>query len=318
MSLAALKKRRLANPDLPTPQKQKTSHSSSSTMDGEDESPKSSFSSQGRRDSHSQSQLSVYNMDSDQRQKYFKKLFANKVEPLALIEPPDEMTIYPEFKGEILDAYLHWTTFSVKIWTNYDTAANKFYIDEQRTNTCGKIIFSPQEREYLHNFDPKGKLQIRRLRFEIGTPFTDLAYVKIQAVMPLEPERRLEIETKLLDADSSHPAAEDFVKKVCLRLDNMDLTTDGEQYGFKMDDLEEIARHFYRQPTETMLEKLSWSSNTGVWMDVHHGKQENEGFIDFDAMEKGCSVGCDGCQGHRTRTWWTGGYSGYLTSSRHW
>jgi hypothetical protein len=50
-----------------------------------------------------------------QRQEHYKKLFSRLVEPLNIIDTPEECQTYPQFATEIFHAYLYHTTFTVKV-----------------------------------------------------------------------------------------------------------------------------------------------------------------------------------------------------------
>ena len=209
--------------------------------------------------------INLYDMTPDQRETYYKLLFSKKVEPLAYIAVPDECEEYPEFESEIITAYLTWTTFSVKVWTNYDAAAQRFYIDG-RINDCGKLLFKPGERERLNQADPNARLQVTRVRFEIGTPFTPLCNIKLIAAPVRENGEVVgaEIRAKMGDSDAAHLTAVNFVTNRCNQLDSTDLA--GGNAGFLVSDLEEVAGHFRREPTQAHVSKMRYSSDPSPWM----------------------------------------------------
>ena len=54
---------------------------------------------------------------------YLKRAFHKKIQPIQSIEKPLLTNTYPEFGGDILDAYLRNTTFTVKVWVSVANTA---------------------------------------------------------------------------------------------------------------------------------------------------------------------------------------------------
>jgi hypothetical protein len=105
------KKRKLTTVSLPSPQRRKTANaltmgaSSDTIMTGDD--------------AHREAQVNLIHLPAAQRQQFYKQVFSKRVEPLTHISEPDECNEWPDLRDEILEAYLRYTTFSVKVWANY-------------------------------------------------------------------------------------------------------------------------------------------------------------------------------------------------------
>jgi hypothetical protein len=104
------KKRKLTTASLPSPQRRKTANvltmgaSSDTIMTGDD--------------AHREAQVNLIHLPPAQRQQFYKEVFSKRVEPLTHISEPDECNEWPDLRDEILEAYLRYTTFSVKVWAN--------------------------------------------------------------------------------------------------------------------------------------------------------------------------------------------------------
>lgn len=253
-------------------------------------------------------EVNLAHLEPVQRAQFLKQYFRKRVEPLAYIDAPDECTVWPGFNDEIIEAYLRYTTFTVKVWTNYDAATKKFYLDD-RQQDCGKIILYPSERRRLEQVDPDGTLQFNRIRLDIGTAFTNLCEVKLSA-LPSKLGGSTDISLRGGRTDTDHPRVVDFVQNTCNHFNDSDFTTTNDQHGFILADIEQIAAWFCRKPTQAQIGKLSWSPNAGPF--ITHDS-ENPAWVDFEDMGKECSIGCKGCSGSKYYRYNLGGFT-----SRYW
>lgn len=109
------------------------------------------------------------------RRKQLANLFANKTVELKDFAPPPECAQYPEHANEILDAYLEQTTFTVKIWTNFD-AAEEVFFEGARAAGCGDLQLPKKKLEWLLGLD-RDRYDLDHVRLDIGTPFRTLAKI---------------------------------------------------------------------------------------------------------------------------------------------
>lgn len=65
--------------------------------------------------------------------------FNKNVERLEDIDRPDICNDYVESAHDIIAAYLKYTTFTAKVWVNYDTSWKKFFVDK-RIEDCGRLV----------------------------------------------------------------------------------------------------------------------------------------------------------------------------------
>lgn len=109
------------------------------------------------------------------RYELFCNMFANQVVELKDFTEPKECAQYPEHANEILGAYLSQTTFTVKIWTNFD-AAEQVFFEGARAADCGKLQVPQKKLEWLLGLD-KDDYDLDHIRLDIGTPFRTLANI---------------------------------------------------------------------------------------------------------------------------------------------
>ena len=305
MRHSALKKRKLTIATPLRPQRRNRKHSMDTIMATQFDNNESTSTS-----APPQEEPSLYHLSPQQRQQFYRHFFGRNVEPLTIITEPQECQQWPELSDEIIEAYLHYTTFTIKVWTNYDAAAKKFYIDEQRTQDCGKLVLKPSQEERLARADPGGDLSLSRIHLEIGTPFKTLCTVKLQAVRS-EVEHGFDIRAKMGYFDTDHPRVVDYVTNICNQLDTYDLIAG--QSGFLLVDLRDIAGMFCRKPDRAALVKLQRTPNVGPFMDFFNEDSDNPGFLDLKALDKGCKSGCQACDANQGSRYWGGGG---LTTSR--
>lgn len=292
MSLPALKKRKINDTSLPQSQERTTSpiNTGMATTYSSDSGYRSLS------QSPSDSTTSLIHLPPAQRQQAYKEIFIKRVERLSHISEPDECAKYPELHNEILDNYLRFTTFTVDVWTNYDAAAQKFYIDK-RLEDCGKLNLKPSEIRHLEGKDPNRDIEIYRIIFEIRTSFTRLADVRILA-KPSKRDGVTDITLKVARTNSDHPVALEFINDICAEFNENGVTAADDQRGLVIADLENLAGMFRRAPTDAEMYRMSRNINQGPWMDFNDRKQDNPGWTDIEVYGKGCPYGCEGCDGN--------------------
>ena len=245
----------------------------------------------------------LVDMDYEGRQQFYKDLFSRNVEPLAHIAPPDECSLHPQFKDEILAAYFRYTTFTVKVWVNYDTATKKFYID-RRAQDCGKVRLTKKDIAHLEKLDQTNELlELSRIRLEIGTPFSDFCKVTLRA-SPSKLDVGYDVTLRIAWFDQDDPELIDFIQDMYVECDGELLPYD--QKGFQMQDVEELASRCLRKPTADELCQKRFSSDLddSLWMDIANDEEENPGWVDFDALGKSCRMLCGSCRPFKPRSFW--------------
>lgn len=231
------------------------------------------------------------------REQHFKRHFIKKVEPLSHLSRPDLCAIFPTFEAEIIEAYLLYTTFTVKVWANYDASAKKFHID-RRFDDCGKSIITPKKLNDLREMDPD-TLEFGRVCFEVGTPFTTLRSVKLR-VCPSKLKVGGAVRTSLSYPigmeHTDHEEFFDFVEHVCKAIEAESLLYG--QRGLQVDDIVRFAEMFRRWPTQrdiVIIQRQSSWYYDGPWIGVH----SDDEYIDNRTEPKAglliCRFGCDGC-----------------------
>ena len=232
----------------------------------------------------------LLNMDVEQRKEVWKRTFSRFAEPLSCLAGPDECNTYPQYQPEIIAAYLQYTTFTVEIWANYDSATKKFYID-QRVNDCG--LLKQSLKDHIMELDPNEELELRRVRLEIGSPFASLCTISIR-VVPSKLDVGATLQARILHVDPENPRLTKFVEGVCAEIDGIALPYD--QFGMRLVDIEHIASMFRRYPTHDEARVKKWNTNMGPWMDFTDESEKNTGCVDFEALGKGCGRCRGGCR----------------------
>ena len=208
--------------------------------------------------SGSQTPVDLAAMNTEQRQNMYKRWFS-KVAELKTINRPRQCEDYPAFSKEISEAYMRHTTFTVKIWTNYDAAANEFYSkgpgnESNRYDTCGKLVLTPDAERHVYAVVPRIG-EFARVRFQVGTPFRTMCEVGIT----IEGSRRdvgLDVTVCCKDMTrGEHPFLMDYIRGVCDRTMPGYPCYGGD--GLVLRDLMEIALLFRGQMAEDSLDQDS-------------------------------------------------------------
>lgn len=214
---------------------------------------------------------------------------ALQVELLHHIEIPQECEDYPALAEEIMDAYLHYTKFSVKVWINYDTASRRFYID-QRAKDCGNLVLQPKEEESLARFfnTQTGQLQFDRVRFEVGTPFKTLCYLDLR-VVPSQLNVGGVITTKavLWSITEEDIHFIDYIAHVRERIENVALE---DSDGLQLSDIRNVATLMCRPPTNSEILDKKRGEKDSPWMGLYSSREWNLGYLDFALLGKTCNI----------------------------
>lgn len=112
---------------------------------------------------------------------FAQHLFEDQPIPLSTLRYPPISRNFPDIKDELLDLYIKLNTFSVKVWSNYDSYWKHFFFDEPRLNDCGRIVLTPNERMRLEVLD-SGRvcLELPKVELEIGTAFRTLGVLYLK------------------------------------------------------------------------------------------------------------------------------------------
>ncbi|EME42720.1 hypothetical protein DOTSEDRAFT_36529 [Dothistroma septosporum NZE10] len=185
-------------------------------------------------------QINLRDIDQLAREELYRHLFGGTTIPLENFDISDACREYPELAVEIISAYIQHTTFSVKVWANYDSFTKKLYRQPSRLATCGRLQLHDRRREYLDN--TVTGLQFSKLQLLIGNPFRTLATVSLEAV-----DRKLEVGGNMLDdVHGPHGMLKWVVEEA---LDN--IKQDGilrGYWGLTLQDLDLIAKEFVYLP----------------------------------------------------------------------
>lgn len=156
--------------------------------------------------------------------------------------PPAECKQYIAQRKDILYAYLDHTTFTVKIWTNFDAAEEVFY-DGARAVDCGKLQIPKEKLKHFLSLDGE-EANFRKIQLEVGTPFRTLANFWL-SLRHLDGEDSLNIRGKMVEQHRPRELAplRDFLASVVRRIDNA-----GIDRNLTMEDLVGIAALFRRDP----------------------------------------------------------------------
>ena len=232
-------------------------------------------------------------MTAEEREAVYKQIFCKTAEILEHLELPAQCEAYPEFADEIYAAYLRYTTFIVKVWVNYDAASGKFYYDK-RHEDCAKLVLGPKGRKKL-KLMKSDNLELSRVRLEVGNPFNNFFSVTLKAA-PSDVGIDRGIEVRIADRGGlNHLLLLRFIRYVGGEVKDRSLPYD--QKGMRLHDIEDVAAMFRRCPTREEMQQKRHYYHVSPWMDLNGDDEENDGWVDFKALGKGCTNGCDGCDG---------------------
>jgi hypothetical protein len=110
------------------------------------------------------------------RLELFTGIFAGQKVELKNLATPPQCAQYPAQAEDIRAAYLDYTTFTVKVWTNFDPVQGVFF-EGARAADCGKLQIPKARLEALLKLDTD-VFNFPNIRLEIGTPFRSLAIIR--------------------------------------------------------------------------------------------------------------------------------------------
>lgn len=112
----------------------------------------------------------------------YEALYAGKEVQLKDVAYPAEAYERPDLQEQIMAAYLKHTTFTVKVWANFDAAEEKFFDKGQRLQDCGSLRLPADSANMLKS----SEVTFHHIRFDIGTAFRTL--VKLNLDLQYEDE----------------------------------------------------------------------------------------------------------------------------------
>ena len=211
-------------------------------------------------------------MSPTEREAFYKQHFGNKVEPLKCLQSPELVHEFPKFGAEIIAAYLQHTIFTVKVWINYDAAADRFYFDN-RAQDCGKLRLS--ERHI--NFDTKVQ-EFGKIRFEIGTPFTEILTATIFAAPSLAEEGVQITASKMKGLSTSTPVFREGWQGIAHKI-KTEFRATGKA-GLNFDDITELGKLFIVLPGPEEYTDAGWLRDARFWMNIERECERNGGHVD--------------------------------------
>lgn len=175
------------------------------------------------------------------RLEQFERLFAGQTVELKNFARPPQCVQHPEQAEDIFGAYLDQSTFTVKIWVNFD-AAEEVFFEGARAAGCGKLQIPKAKLDHLLRLDTK-EINFCRVRLDIGTPFRTLAKISLR-VYDKDGKAALKVKGEMLE---QRPPCDlddlrDFLVECGRRIESQ-----GIDQNLDMEDLIGIARLFHRQ-----------------------------------------------------------------------
>lgn len=188
--------------------------------------------------------LDLTQLSPQERQEYYKSHFGSVVMELKDADYPPDCYVYPILAEEIWSAYLQHVTFTVTIWTNYDSSFRRFFLDQRRIQDCGKPYLSPKQGKRLEKL--LGDRQLGSVRLLVGTAFRTLCELSFLAFY----DERAGYYTLEGNGNMVHDDAEEH-RSLVYRLKGTyqsimedGLTGDRTRTGLTLEDLHEIAKDF--------------------------------------------------------------------------
>lgn len=184
----------------------------------------------------------------EERQEHYEANFGCLVMELKDAEYPPEYYTYPDLAEEIWNAYLHYVTFTVTIWTNYDSSFRSFFLNARRIQDCGKPNLTPKQGKRLQKLI--GDRQLGYVRLLIGTAFRSLYYLDLFARYSEKADSySLHGRGNLLYNDyGQHDSLFERVKQTFHAILEDGLTGDRTRTGLYLEDLHLIAKDFVYEP----------------------------------------------------------------------
>jgi hypothetical protein len=171
-------------------------------------------------------------------------------------------------------------------YVNYDALTKRFYNqDDQRYQDAGRINLPPPKKRMCKEADKK-QLKFRKVRYELGTPFTNVCTVDVSVVDAGDGTARKKLNVK---GGSCHVQAhQDFVNWILEVFEQIrELNPAEEADALTFQDLETLAGMFKRE--QTMVERRDYIRypNDSEWTDVSNDQEGNP----YESVIKGLSQG---------------------------
>ncbi|KXT17810.1 hypothetical protein AC579_5342 [Pseudocercospora musae] len=209
-------------------------------------------------------------LSPNRREKHYRRAFENLVIQLKHLRPPAPCQQYPSMAEEIFEGYLRHATFVARVWINYDSVSQKFFLDPDRLAGCGKVRLGREKRRYLESVGDG--LEFSSIRFEIGSPFRVLARINVDVIYQdtddfdgesiRGPIEQVDMGASLLDPvtgrtmRSNDGLLKRWVMIVRDRLLSMQLDERQGRHGWRLQDLDRVAKDLvYNAHTQEQVDK---------------------------------------------------------------
>lgn len=193
----------------------------------------------------SSEQFEPWAMSDEKRLEAYADAFADYVEPLEILDECAYCEKYPDYREEIQTAYLQHTTFTAKIWVNYDAVDGEFH-DGRRSDDCGKLYLSTSDRKHLDSPNLE-RCEMQKVRLLITTPFRDLCQIDLHMVNT-DTGRGIQAQGNMLPAGKGHGSLINFLKRCLDDIEHIGLTHGVS--GMTLQDLYRFAMLFRRRPAQ--------------------------------------------------------------------
>ena len=224
---------------------------------------------------HTPTYTYLTSMSAAHREHEYEQLYGDMVQPLHKIEEPELAKAHPSHAEDIFAAHLRHTTFTAKVWVNYDSMSKKFF-DDKRSWDCGKLVMPAESLSMLRGIDPN-LLELNHVRLDIGTPFRTLFHMTIEATpSKLSVGSNLAVQVKPC-TKKQYQHLPGLVRGVGKHVE--DRTLAYGQKGLQLRDIEAIAEMLFRWSSEEELEFKHRYPRSSLWMDFS-SDDENSGFVD--------------------------------------
>ncbi|KAI6858291.1 hypothetical protein KC338_g881 [Hortaea werneckii] len=224
----------------------------------------------------------LFSLAAEERESHYRSTFKG-MEALQDFYYPKLPLEYSQYNAEIQAAYTRHKTFAIDVWTNYDTAAGKFFTD-RRVQDCGKLRLTREQAVHLR-LDGTMQAKFHKIRLEIGRPFKNLAILSFAIEKPDTTAATPKITAGFRDctnAESRHVSVIQMLRAFCVDVGKgMHNVTNGKDH-FDWEDLIRLAANFCLpcSPEEDFARKLY--GYKGLWM-----VEPDSSMVEPDSSEPG-------------------------------
>lgn len=197
------------------------------------------------------------------RLELIRNMFADHVTELKTLDKPVQCQQYPDQTREVITAYLTNTTFTVKVWINFD-AAQQVFFEGDRAEACGKLHLPNKKYNELAGIDP-AVLKFQHVCFQIGTPFRTLAEMNFD-VENSEDDPQLQVSGGLLLQAARVERLQKYLKRCVSLIRDAGLVYGND--GLVLQDLENFATLFRRNRRQSPGRQDDWEQpaySGGEW-----------------------------------------------------